>query len=148
MCRGDLTNRVSDVWTDLHRIRHNKRRDQHPCQLPEPLLERLVLMTTEPGDIVLDPFVGAGTTAIAAKRLGRAYIGIDIDPAYVQITTEKLSRTEPTTINGCYISQFLGKVVTLRDKDYPLLKAHFGTKVRKIENHPHSHQETFFDVAA
>jgi site-specific DNA-methyltransferase (adenine-specific) len=139
---------LSDVWTDLHRIRHNKRRDQHPCQLPEPLLERLVLMTTDPGDIVLDPFVGAGTTAIAAKRMGRAYIGIDIDPAYVQITTEKLVRTDPTTINGCYVSQFIGKVVTLRDKDYPLLNAHFGTKLRKIENHPHVHQETFFEVAA
>ena len=41
-------------------------------------------MTTEPGDIVLDPFIVAGTTAIAAKRLGRAYIGIDLDPAYVR----------------------------------------------------------------
>jgi site-specific DNA-methyltransferase (adenine-specific) len=102
----------------------------------------------EPGDLVLDPFIGAGTTAIAAKRLGRAYLGIDIDPAYVQITTEKPAKTEPTTINGCYISQFLGKVVSLRDTDYPLLKAHLGRNVGKIENHHHAHQEAFFDIAA
>ena len=47
---------VSDVWTDIHRIRHNKRRDPHPCQLPIHLIERLILMTTDPGDVVLDPF--------------------------------------------------------------------------------------------
>jgi len=68
---------ISDVWTDIHRIRHKKRRDEHPCQLPIPLLERLILMTTDEGDIILDPFVGTGTTAIAAKRLGRKYIAID-----------------------------------------------------------------------
>jgi site-specific DNA-methyltransferase (adenine-specific) len=70
---------VSDVWTDIHRIRHKKRRDEHPCQLPIHLLERLLLMSTDEEDIVLDPFVGTGTTAIAAKKLGRKFIGIDID---------------------------------------------------------------------
>ncbi len=67
---------LSDVWTDIHRIRHKKRRDAHPCQLPLPLLERLILMCTDVSDIVLDPFVGTGTTAIAAKRLGSASISV------------------------------------------------------------------------
>lgn len=70
---------ISDVWSDIHRIRHKKRRDEHPCQLPEPLLERLLLMSTDEGDIVFDPFIGTGTTAIAAKKLGCRYIGIDLD---------------------------------------------------------------------
>jgi site-specific DNA-methyltransferase (adenine-specific) len=113
---------ASDVWTDIHRIRHKKRRDEHPCQLPEHLLERLILMTTEVDDIVLDPFIGTGTTAIAAKRLGRNYIGIDIDPKYVKIAEKKLEDVSPTKFNGCYVSMFLDKVVTIRDKDYQLLR--------------------------
>ncbi|GAB6183627.1 DNA-methyltransferase [Thermodesulfovibrio hydrogeniphilus] len=116
---------VSDVWTDIHRIRHKKRRDEHPCQLPVNLLERLLLMSTDEGDIVFDPFIGTGTTAIAAKRLGRRYIGIDIDPKYVEITNKKLQETEPIMINGCYISIFLDTVITIRDKDWDKIKEAF-----------------------
>lgn len=116
---------VSDVWTDIHRIRHKKRRDEHPCQLPVHLLERLILMTTDENDIVLDPFVGAGTTAIAAKKLGRRYIAIDIDPKYVEITRRKLKSVKLTKINGCYVSIFLGKIITLRDKDWDKIKNAF-----------------------
>jgi len=91
---------LSDVWTDLHRIRHNARRDNHPCQLPEPLLERLILMTTDEGDVILDPFIGAGTTALAAKRLGRNYIGIDIDPKYKKIVGDKIKKVNYRSSNG------------------------------------------------
>ena len=116
---------LSDVWTDIHRIRHKKRRDEHPCQLPVHLLERLLLMSTDEGDVVLDPFIGTGTTAVAAKRLGRKYIGVDIDPQYVEMTNQKLKETEPTMINGCYASFFLNKIVTLRDKDWSKIKEAF-----------------------
>lgn len=91
---------LSDVWADIHRIRHNTRRDAHPCQLPEPLLERLILMTTNENDVVLDPFIGAGTTALAAKRLGRNYIGIDIDPKYKKIVADKLQKVHYRSSNG------------------------------------------------
>jgi len=113
---------VSDVWTDIHRIRHKTRRDEHPCQLPVHLLERLLLMSTDEGDIVLDPFIGTGTTAIAAKKLGRRFIGIDIDSKYVEITNKKLKQTKPTMINGCYVSIFLNKIITARDKDWEQIK--------------------------
>ncbi|MGB9721971.1 MAG: DNA-methyltransferase [bacterium] len=116
---------VSDVWTDIHRIRHKKRRDEHPCQLPVHLLERLLLMSTDEGDIVLDPLVGTGTTAIAAKNLGRRFIGIDIDPKYVAITNKKLENVEPTQLNGCYVSVFLDKVITVRSKDWEIMKSAF-----------------------
>ena len=91
---------LSDVWADIHRIRHNTRRDAHPCQLPEPLLERLILLTTNEGDVVLDPFIGAGTTALAAKRLGRNFIGIDIDLKYKEIVADKLKKVNYRISNG------------------------------------------------
>lgn len=116
---------VSDVWTDIHRIRHKKRRDEHPCQLPVHLMERLLLMSTDVNDVVLDPFVGTGTTGVAAKRLGRRFIGIDVDPKYVEISSKKLEIEEPTTINGCYVSVFLDHVVTVRDKDWDEIKGEF-----------------------
>lgn len=123
---------VSDVWTDIYRIRHNKRRDEHPCQLPVHLLERLILMTTDAEDITLDPFIGTGTTAIAAKRLGRKYVGIDIDPKYVAITRDKINNVTPVQVNGCYLSLFLGKIVTIRDRDYEKIKPLLRTKSLRI----------------
>lgn len=116
---------VSDVWTDIHRIRHKKRRDEHPCQLPMHLLERLLLMSSDEGDIILDPFIGTGTTAIAAKKLGRQFIGIDIDPKYVEIANIKLEQVEPILINGCFVSIFLDNVITVRDKDWDKVKDAF-----------------------
>jgi site-specific DNA-methyltransferase (adenine-specific) len=108
---------VSDVWTDIHRIRHSKRRDPHPCQLPIPLLERLILMTTDVGDVVLDPFMGTGTTALAAKTLQRHYIGIELDPMYEQIAQEKLDAVEITEYESYPVSMYLGKIQSIRDCD-------------------------------
>lgn len=108
---------VGDVWTDIHRIRHNKRRDPHPCQLPPHLLERLILMSTDAGDIVFDPFMGTGTTAVAAKKLGRHYLGSEIDEKYAAIASEKAKEAKATKIGSVYASEYLGKVVTIRDVD-------------------------------
>ena len=108
---------LPDVWTDIHRIRHKKRRDEHPCQLPIPLLERLILMVTDEDDIILDPFIGTGTTVVAAKKLGRKYIGIDINPKYIKITKKNLKQAKETKINSCYVSIYLNQIRTIRDKD-------------------------------
>ncbi|MCY4145546.1 MAG: site-specific DNA-methyltransferase [Chloroflexi bacterium] len=117
---------VSDVWTDLHRIKHNKRRDRHPCQLPIHLLERLLLLSTDEGDVVLDPFMGTGTTAVAAKRLGRNFIGIEIDENYVQIANDNLADTnEKTKIGASWVSLYLNQVATLRDVDWRDIKKYF-----------------------
>ena len=114
---------VSDVWTDIHRIKHNKFRDEHPCQLPIHLLERIILMSTDENDIVLDPFCGTGTTAIAAKRVGRKYIGFELDEHYVKITEQKLEREKQNSkIGRCWVSFYLGEVVTLRNNDWDYLK--------------------------
>jgi len=117
---------VSDVWTDIHRIKHSKYRDEHPCQLPIHLLERIVLMSTDESDVVLDPFVGTGTTPIAVKRLGRRYIGIDIDENYVKITENKLSRERSNSkIGDTWVSFYLDEVVAIRDKDWEKLARYF-----------------------
>ncbi|MDR1544013.1 MAG: site-specific DNA-methyltransferase [Prevotellaceae bacterium] len=114
---------VSDVWTDIHRVKHNKFRDEHPCQLPIHLLERIILMSTDEKDIVLDPFNGTGTTAIAAKRLGRQYIGFELDEEYVKITENKLLREQSNSkIGDSWVSFYLDEVVTLRNNDWEYLK--------------------------
>jgi len=123
---------VSDVWTDIYRIRHTKRRDEHPCQLPVHLLERLILMTTDEGDTVLDPFIGTGTTAVAAKRLVRKYIGIDMDNKYITISKENLEGIAPTQVNGCYVSVFLNRITTVRDSDYEKVKHFLKTRDLRI----------------
>ncbi len=117
---------VSDVWSDIHRIRHNKHRDPHPCQLPVHLLERILLMSTDEGDVVLDPFMGTGTTAVAAARLGRNVIGIDIDAEYVEITRNKLAQeTANSKIEDIWVSFYLGEIVTIANKDWEALKSSF-----------------------
>jgi len=117
---------VSDVWTDIHRVKHNKFRDEHPCQLPIHLLERIILMSTDENNIVLDPFNGTGTTAIAAKRLGRQYIGFDLDEMYVEITENKLQQeTQLSKLGDCWVSYYLDEVVTLRNNDWETLQDYF-----------------------
>lgn len=81
---------LSDIWYDVHRIKHKRDRDEHPCQLPVKLLERIIQLSSNPGDTVLDPFLGTGTTAVVAKKLGRHYVGLDIDPKYREIAEAKL----------------------------------------------------------
>jgi len=82
---------LCDIWFDIHRIKHKRDRDAHPCQLPDKLMERIIRLTTNRGGLVFDPFCGAGTTAIAAAKLGRDFVVVDSDPKYVRITNEKLA---------------------------------------------------------
>lgn len=79
--RGNL----SDIWWDIHRLKHNTRRVDHPCQLPPQLLQRLILLYTEPDEMILDCFNGAGTTTLVAHQLGRRYIGIELEQQYHEL---------------------------------------------------------------
>ena len=67
----------------------------HPTQKPEALLYRILLATTKPGDVVLDPFFGTGTTGAVAKRLGRRWIGIEREPKYVRVARERIAAALP-----------------------------------------------------
>jgi site-specific DNA-methyltransferase (adenine-specific) len=82
---------LSDIWFDVHRIKHKRDRDAHPCQLPDKLMERIIRLATNPGGLVFDPFCGAGTTAIVARKFGRHFVTTECDPKYVRITNEKLA---------------------------------------------------------
>jgi site-specific DNA-methyltransferase (adenine-specific) len=64
----------------------------HGCQMPEQLLGRIVRLCSRPGDLVLDPFSGSGTTAAVAKKLGRRYLACDVSGEYVRQATERLAR--------------------------------------------------------
>ena len=66
----------------------------HATQKPEALIEKLVLASSLPGQLVVDPFVGSGTTAVVAARLGRAWIAGDADARYVGLTRERLAQAQ------------------------------------------------------
>jgi site-specific DNA-methyltransferase (adenine-specific) len=85
---------LTDIWWDVHRIKHRRDRDYHPCQLPEPLMNRIIQLATNPGEVVLDAFGGTGTTPITALRLGRQYVAIDLDTNYVNIMRDKIAQVE------------------------------------------------------
>jgi site-specific DNA-methyltransferase (adenine-specific) len=85
---------LTDIWSDLHRIKHRRDRDYHPCQLPDKLLERIILLTTNEGDVVLDALAGTGTTAVVAAHLKRRYVAIDIDEMYIGLMKEKIALVE------------------------------------------------------
>jgi len=123
---------ISDIWTDIHRIKHNSQRNDHPCQLPVTLLERILLMSTDENDVVLDPFMGTGTTAIAAKRLNRHYIGFDISENYVKIAKENIEAVKTfSKIGDCFVSFYHDEVITLRNCDWVKLSKHFDIPVFK-----------------
>ena len=81
-----------DVWSvsRLHRI-HSERED-HPTQKPLEIVERMVKASCPPGGLVLDPFMGSGTTAVAAKRTGRNYVGFELNPEYCAMIERRLLR--------------------------------------------------------
>jgi len=83
----------SNIWTDLcvpfWSMAENT---PHPTQKPEKLIERIVLASSSAGGFVVDPFVGSGTTAVVAKRLGRRFAGCDLNPEYVRLAMKRLAR--------------------------------------------------------
>ena len=80
---------VGDLWWDTHRLKHNSRRVDHPCQLPPSLMRRLIALYSSQDEVVLDPFNGAGTTTLCAAEMGRRFIGIELSEKYHQITEER-----------------------------------------------------------
>ena len=84
----------SDIWQIPNVKANHVEKTAHPCQFPVELIERLVLSMTDPGDWVLDPFLGVGTTAIAALIHGRKAIGAEVMPQYVDIARERVQLAE------------------------------------------------------
>ncbi len=83
------------ICTGRERLKDGEGRKVHPTQKPEALLHRIILATTRPGDVVLDPFFGSGTTGAVARRLGRDYVGVERDPDYIAAARKRLAAVEP-----------------------------------------------------
>jgi modification methylase len=88
------------LCTGAERLRNEHGLKLHPTQKPEALLHRVLMACTGPGDIVLDPFLGTGTTAAVARRLSRHYIGIERHPAYVEAALGRVRRVRPAPPEG------------------------------------------------
>jgi len=83
-----------DVWNTDPRVcgTFKERAGWHPCQMPESLLKRIIAVSSNPGDCVLDPFSGSGTTAAAACQSGRNYVAVEISEKYVENSNERLAQ--------------------------------------------------------
>ncbi len=83
------------LCTGEERLKDGEGKKIHPTQKPEALLARVILSSSKPGDVVLDPFFGTGTTGAAAKRLGRRFIGIERDAEYARAAEARIAAVEP-----------------------------------------------------
>jgi modification methylase len=109
------------LCTGTERLRNQHGLKLHPTQKPEALLHRILLASTAPGEIVLDPFLGTGTTAVMARRLHRHYIGIERHPAYAEAAIGRIRRTRPAPHEGL--------AVTPSKRDVP--RVPFGSLVER-----------------
>ena len=83
---------VGSIWTKIKPLnRNNKERTGYPTQKPMALLERIIRASSNEGDTVMDPFCGSGTALLAAKRLGRKWIGIDLSEEAVKLSRSRLN---------------------------------------------------------
>lgn len=79
---------------------------EHPTQKPLPLLSEIVTLFSNPGNVILDPFMGSGTTGVACVRLGRKFIGIEIEPKYFDIACKRIDQE---VRKGGFFKEGLGK---------------------------------------
>ena len=90
----------TDVWWQTIVSPTGKEKTGYPTQKPVRILERIVRVHSEPGDLVVDPFAGSGTTGEAASRLGRDYLLVDQNPDAVRVMRERLARDAPEVMDG------------------------------------------------
>jgi site-specific DNA-methyltransferase (adenine-specific) len=135
---GDRRRKITDLWTDIARLKHNTRRLDHPCILPPKLMMRIISLLTKPGDIVLDCFNGVGTTTLSAQALGRRYIGFELSQEYHEVSVGRHKvvqdggdpfakrKATPTTKNNSVPRVIL--------KDYEIPKRTLQLEIRRIAN--------------
>jgi modification methylase len=83
------------ICTGAERLKDENGDKVHPTQKPEALLARVLLSSTKPGDVVLDPFFGSGTTGAVARKLGRHFVGVEREQAYIDAARERIAAAEP-----------------------------------------------------
>jgi modification methylase len=96
---------VLPICNGSERLKDAKGDKAHPTQKPEALLHRVLVAATDPGDVVLDPFFGTGTTGAVARMLGRDFIGIEREAAYREIAEARLKRVRPYDKSALEVSR-------------------------------------------
>lgn len=100
VCLNKIDTSISDNSYKYSKVKNYKVKNKiHPTKKPDEYVRDIIELSSSKGDIILDPFMGEGTTVVNAKSLGRRYIGVDIDEKYYNIAKEKLSIT-PTILGG------------------------------------------------
>jgi modification methylase len=95
------------LCTGNERLKGGEGRKVHPTQKPEALLHRILMASSRPGDVILDPFFGTGTTGAVAKRLGRHFVGIEREDDYIAAATRRIAAIEPAPNSA--VEMALGK---------------------------------------
>jgi site-specific DNA-methyltransferase (adenine-specific) len=85
-----------DVWSVSRLHREHRERADHPTQKPLEIIERMIKASCPPGGLVLDPFLGSGTTAVAARRCGRDFTGFELNPDYCNLIEQRLAALQPS----------------------------------------------------
>jgi site-specific DNA-methyltransferase (adenine-specific) len=88
----------------------------HPTQKPEKLLAKIVLASSNAGDLVLDPFAGSGTTAVVARKLGRRYVGIELDETFCCLAEKRLAIAEDDNSIQGYDGEFFWERNSLQER--------------------------------
>ena len=106
----------SNLWTDLTvPFWSMPENTDHPTQKPEKLLAKIILAGTNPHDVVFDPFLGSGTTSVTAKKLGRKYVGIEMDETYACLAEKRLALAEENpAVQGYHDGVFLERNTTVK----------------------------------
>lgn len=132
-----------NVWEFSHVHYSNKNRKPHPTQKPEGIIERMILASSDEGDLILDPFAGSGTTLRVAQQLNRRCIGFEINPDYIEMIKERLEQE----FNG-----FDSIDPRMKRVPYDLRKPDIRVEYLRnhvqwfLKNHPESIQEFYKEV--
>lgn len=89
---------MKTVWNILPPKTSEKTNGKHPTQKPLELLERIILASTNIGDVILDPFMGSGTTGVAAIKHNRSFIGIEMNPEYLELAQKRINELEKNVL--------------------------------------------------
>lgn len=119
----------SNIWNDISvPFWSMPENTDHPTQKPEKLLAKIILASTKKGDIVFDPFLGSGTTAVVAKKLGRKYVGVEVDEYYCCLAEKRLENAELNKKIQGYEDGVFWERNTLIEQVKSLRKDPFGKK--------------------
>lgn len=101
IAKGRTGVRSYDWFSDIQLVKNvSKQKYNHPCPVPVKLMERIILLTTNEGDTVIDTFMGSGTTGVACLNTGRNFVGFEIDTEYFDMAQERLLEVEMRKVAG------------------------------------------------